>query len=156
MAELGAIGRWRGNRVAFVDTVGSRFLMTVHHVMGGAISLREDADGNPTPPSERQRRGVLRGILWPVAVGTRRFQIDVRSNIDEGAGKRPRIRVVANLEVGVVSDIVVSAGAGTGWQTLDSGDVVISANGVLEVWRELPGSSVGNYALWDNIVIPVF
>ncbi len=113
-------------------------------------SARDDTDGHPDPPCERQvRRGVLKTILWPVDPGVKTFSIWVRHS---GHSPYPRVIVKANPEVGVLSDQEAVAGASTDWQQL-SVTVTVTAAGALQVWREVRAQEQNAYAKWDDISV---
>lgn len=74
------------------------------------LMRRDDSDGYPSPPCQRQeRRGILRDTL-PIDPGTRRIGIYCRH---PGLAPYPRVVVKANLAVGVQHDIEVVATAST-------------------------------------------
>src|SRR3990172_7074884 len=106
---------------------------------GGYWTGKDTTQGNPTAPSHRQgATATLRGLFWPVVASTggRAISADVKMTFDPGAGKRPRLVVKRNTEVGGHADVTAEAGGGrTSWQTITV-TVYPTADGVLEVWRE--------------------
>ncbi len=114
------------------------------------LTGRDDVEGNPQPPSQKQGRpGILKDILWPVDSGQRSFAIDVKYQPNE-AGLRPQIRIVGNAELGVTQDVVAVASSASGWTTIQTSVTVVKA-GVLRVWREWLHPSMSGTCHWDNI-----
>jgi hypothetical protein len=153
VADLGAIGRsYSSQTAAFIVQQGS------YNVVGGvatgggpgAIAYRLNTDGNPAAPSQYQRRGILKGILWPFVAGTRTLTIRVRHS---GHAPYPRLIVKANPEAGVPDDLVVTASSSTAWQEL-SVQITSAQGGAVHVWREVRAIEQGAYAIWDHLVPP--
>lgn len=110
------------------------------------------ADGNPSAPSYQQGRpGILRFIDWPVKSGTRTLSISVKQTPD--ASPYPRVRLKANPGIGVNSDVVGDAVAGSGWQTIGPLTINPTGDGVVSVWLEVRHQSMSGYALWDNLQV---
>lgn len=113
---------------------------------------RDDAIGNPTPPSQVQHSYcILKQLLVPVLVGSRTLSIDCKMSVDRGASTRPQMIVKANPVVGLQDDITVTATAGTNWQTLTAQFTTI-AIGAVEVWRFNRDRDLGAI-WWDNLRI---
>ncbi len=132
---------------------------TARVIMIGAQPLylfnrRDDALGNPSPPSQRQGPlHTLRDIYWPVAAGFRTFAIDVRFHGMQSGTLKPRVHVKANPQVGLNADAVLMPSVGVdAWETLTF-SFTATATGVLSVWREVQDYSADAQANWDNIVV---
>jgi hypothetical protein len=112
---------------------------------------RDDAAGSPSAPSQVQHGfGYLKQMLVPVTAGAWTIAIDCKMGTDPGASLRPQLVVKANPEVGLQNDLVVTATAGTAWQTLSAGWTA-TATGVVEVWRYKRDRDISEVR-WDNLV----
>lgn len=159
MADLGAIGS--GSNTAFpanlpADHVG-RTVSEINVIQAGSAELaafaeRDDTDGNPEPPCQKQTRaGLLKDIFVPVRAGVPVvIQVDCKYAPD--ADPRPRIILKANEAVGLFADVIGDAQPGAAWQTLQVG-FTPTADGVVDVHRELRNSADGAYAKWDNAAL---
>lgn len=107
-----------------------------------ARAERLDTAGDPVEPCLRLSPGRWR-LLCPVDPGAR--QISVRCKYS-GPEPRPYMVIERNADLGVASDIVVTAGPPTDWQMLEA-TVNVSDRGVLVVWLVVPV----DYALWDTV-----
>ena len=114
-------------------------------------SQRDDSVGNPAPSQSQHELGILRGIFVKVDIGARTISLDCKVESDPGSALRPQIIVKASDEVGLVADVIVTAGSGTAWQTLTA-SFTAGRTGVVEVWRFK--RQVGEFRVWwDNIVL---
>lgn len=115
-----------------------------------AFAVRDDTDGSPTPPSQKQQRvGLLRGVFVPCEGGVR-VAISIDCKYTPQGAPVPRIILKANPSVGLPDDIASDVPDGTGWVTVETTPFVPTADGVVEVWREQrqPGS-----VCWDRLVV---
>lgn len=124
---------------------------------GGFVTFksgRDDAVGNPLPPSQKQSRpGVLKRLLIPVTAGARTISVDVLIADERVAvGPFPRLVVKAGQEAGLHADVVATAAGISGWQTLTCSFTANRA-GVVEVWREQPSFSFQRDVWWDNLTV---
>jgi hypothetical protein len=155
MADLGAIGRNSTQPPRQWTDGKPRFFQGIHQGVPPSPPMeRDDSDGTPAPPCEKQiGPGIDRRILWPVDPGSppaeRTFSIYVRH---PGIAPYPRIIVKANPEVGLNADIIVTAAATTAWQELTA-SFTPRRKGVVEVWREVPAPVQNAYAKWDRITV---
>lgn len=116
-----------------------------------ALGGRDNAQGNPSPPSLRlDVKGTYR-LRWTVAAGARSISIDVKQAVN--LSPRPRVTVIANPDIGVSADVQGSAGGGTGWVTIGPISVTPSSAGALWVILEaLYDGQSGCASYWDHIV----
>lgn len=112
---------------------------------GQGRTVREEQDC-PQCPALRLVGGSLR-VNWPVEPGSRMFAVKCKHR---GQTPTPRVRVERAPELGVGSDVTVSASSSTAWQQLQI-SVAVSAPGVLTVWLENMGPSFE--VLWDDIEV---
>ncbi len=129
-----------------------RFIGCIASLIGfpEGLSGRDDTDGKTSPPCEKQiRRGIIRGIIWPVDPGNNTFSIWVKHS---GHTPAPRIIVKANPQVGLQSDLVVQAGPSTDWQQLTV-QFTATDKGAVEVWREVRAIEQNAFAKWDDIAV---
>lgn len=113
---------------------------------------RENTEGNPTPPCLAIDQPNVRRFRWGVLAGTRTISIDTKQ-VSNVTGKRPRIIVKANPEIGVNADVVGDAGAGTGWTTVGPLTVTPTSDGVLwvELWN-MDTDTFQSSAYFDHLV----
>jgi hypothetical protein len=118
---------------------------------------RDNTEGNTSPPSMAIDMPGRWRFKWGVETGaTRTLSIRVKQ-VSNVAGKRPRMIVKANPGIGVPSDVIVDAGAGTGWVDLGPASVTPTTNGVLDV--ELWNMDTDSFypispAFFDDLVKP--
>jgi hypothetical protein len=113
-----------------------------------AYCVRDDTDGDGGPPSQKQQRpGVLRDIYVPVTAGVP-IRITLACRYSPDADPRPRMLVRANSDVGLTGDLEVVAPSGSGWTTLTT-SFTPTADGVVQVWREMRSLEAGAFAAWD-------
>jgi hypothetical protein len=105
--------------------------------------FKQDADGLSAPSLEMRHIGAFR-ICWPVNVGSREFTIWCRHS---GHTPRPRVRIAANPELGVNSDVYAEAQDTLDWHLIRI-SVTTTAAGVLEVYLEL--RALGAWVRWDS------
>jgi hypothetical protein len=86
--------------------------------------------------------------LLPVEAGARSITVDVLQPV--AAAARCQLIVKASRKIGLLEDMVVTAGAGTGWQTLTA-SFTATANGAVRIVLLNPGS--GRDAWFDNVAI---
>jgi hypothetical protein len=109
---------------------------------------RDDTQGQTTAPSQSHPRpGILKDVFWPVSAGMRSFSIDCKST-----GGAPRLRVQAAPDLGIASEQIVTAVAGSGWQTLTFTFTALAA-GVIWMWRERTDADLSHQLWWDNIIV---
>lgn len=113
---------------------------------------REDVEGNPAPPCLAIDIPGHHRFRWGVLAGTRTISIDTKQ-VSNVTGKRPRIIVKANPEIGVNADVVGDAGAGTGWTTIGPLTVTPTSDGVLwvELWN-MDTQTFESPAYFDHLV----
>lgn len=127
-------------------------------VIGGGVSDRQysgsknTSDGSPSQPCLEMSdcNGLFR-FRWAVKAGTRTLSIKV-ANIT-GLTPYPTVTIRANPVIGVNSDVVGTAGSGTGWQTIGPLSVSPSSEGVLLVELYSGGVNANNIRTvrWDNV-----
>lgn len=111
---------------------------------------RDDTKGNPSAPSQRHSQyGYLKKLFVPVDAGARTVSLDCLMDQDPGASFRPQLIVRANSDIGISSDVVVTAASGTSWQTLTA-SFTAKNQGVVEVWRFHRDRDITN-VWWDNV-----
>jgi hypothetical protein len=111
---------------------------------------KNTSDGTPSQPSFQMAAGpMFYRFRWAVAAGTPTISIAVKQA--SNTSPRPTMVIKANAAIGVSSDIVLTAGSGSGWVTLGPQSVSISSPGGLwiELHNNLPGWAT---CLWDNLV----
>jgi len=113
------------------------------------LIIRNDEDGVPGPCAELRSAGLPYKVLWPVRAGVRIFNVWCRHS---GHAPRPRIRVAANHELGVMSDVTVDAQDSVDWHQL-SVSVAPTDTGVLEVYLELRSTDPTAWVRWDNVEV---
>lgn len=117
-----------------------------------AFAVRDDSDWVVAPPSQKQQRpGLLRGIYFPCTAGVRTV-FSVMCKYTPLTAPRPRVIITANPAVGIPDDVFVDAPVGTDWVLIESPEFTPTADGVVEVQRELLQAGTVN---WDQIVVIV-
>lgn len=129
----------------YVRSAPGWILDTSRPEYGLGRTLREDQDCQSCP-ALRLVGGSFR-VNWPVEPGIRTFAVRCKHR---GQTPTPRVRVERAPELGVASDVTVSASSSTAWQQLQV-SVAVSAGGVLTVWLETMGPSFE--VLWDEIEV---
>lgn len=154
MADLGVIGT-KGHKSANAWNVGQY----IPQFWRGKITIgdtvyREQAkytdDGSPLQPSLRMTKAGMFAFRWPVSAGTRTLQVSVKNAL--GVTPYPTLTIKANTEIGVNTDVVGTAIAGTGWQTIGPLTVSPSADGVLLVLFESRVDRQDSDVRWDYLV----
>jgi hypothetical protein len=151
MADLGTIGTLTTGPGE--KALGVWYVRTMHLLVRAGLeellfARRDDTDGNPAAPCQRQERfGTLRDVYWPVTAGTRTLTVRVKHS---GHTPVPIVRVKANPDVGVLEDHIMTPTSSTDWQDLTL-TLPITATGVLWVWREVRSRDQRAYALWDHL-----
>ena len=102
-------------------------------------AVRDLAEGEPSPPSLHLPKGGVLRFRLPVAPGAR--AISIRARQPSGILPRPRMRLLANPEIGLNEDLSAFAPLGDGWVTV--GPVTFIATQAGGVVLEL-------FAPWDN------
>jgi hypothetical protein len=126
--------------------------------IGGGISDRlwfgskNTTDGSASQPClDFSDCNALFRFRWAVTTGTRTLSVKC-ANIS-GLTPYPTVTIRANKSIGVNSDVVGTAIAGTGWQTIGPLSVSPSSNGVLLV-ELYSGGINGSYVRevrWDTV-----
>jgi hypothetical protein len=97
------------------------------------------------------RNGFWKITPDPVDPGSHVLSIFLKAEIDTGTANRPQVILRANLAVGVQSDIIATAAAGTDWQ-----EIVIAftstAKGAFEVWLYKRGPDHVRL-WWDSLTL---
>jgi hypothetical protein len=109
-------------------------------------------DGSPLTPCLEFDYGGFFRFRWPMGAGLHELSMDVRNL--SGLLPYPVITLRANPAIGINADVVGSAVAGTGWQTIGPLSVTATGNGA--IWVELFCAPTGNNpktVRWDNLVI---
>jgi CubicO group peptidase (beta-lactamase class C family) len=147
-------------RSSFAEPKGSVGLRTVSMWCGWTgfsevdyirrpLLFRVDSDGLPGPCVELRSAGLPYRLLWPVRAGTRTFNVWCKHS---GHTPRPRVRVAANPQLGVISDVTADAQDTGDWHQL-SVSVAPTDIGVLEVYLELLSPDPTAWVRWDNIEV---
>lgn len=141
--RLGAIQSFPGlNRIA---------LGTEDIVCGISKSSTE---GDPNTPSMKVSGPFRRRFLWGVDAGTRTIKIRVKYSADSGTGKRPKLYVIENSDIGVTATSAEApAGAGS-WQTIGPITVTPSGAGALAIelaWDHV--FDIAQVSYWDTIEV---
>jgi hypothetical protein len=156
--DTGAVG-WSGWKELLVPS-GSFLVRTVSIWSGWTdlseteyirrpLVVRNDGDGVPGPCAELKSAGLPYKVLWPVRAGVRTFNVWCKHS---GHTPRPRLRVAANPELGVMSDVTADAQDTADWHQL-SVSVATTDVGVLEVYLELRSVDPLAWVRWDNIEV---
>jgi hypothetical protein len=133
-----AVGIWSGwTDVSDIDYIRRPLL------------VRIDGDGMPGPCVELRSAGLPYRLLWPVKAGPRTFSVWCKHS---GHTPRPRVRVAANPELGVMSDVTADAQDTADWHRL-SVSVAPVDTGVLEVYLELRSTYPTAWVRWDNVEV---
>ncbi len=115
------------------------------------IGSRDAVIGNSLPPSLRLDSLGSWRFRWTVAVGTRTMSVFVKQAVN--LSPRPTLIVKANPEIGVNSDVTVTAGSGSGFVLL--GPATINPTVAGAVWVELhnnyDGQTGGAPCYFDDI-----
>jgi hypothetical protein len=155
MADLGSRGT--AGSVKYTKAVQFNVIIPILRtiVCGDARMFRgqkSTSDGDPAQPSlEMTVAGKFR-FRWRVASGTRTISVKVKN--PTGLSPYPILRVKANPDIGVNSDVTGTAIGGTGWQTIGPVTITPSADGA--VWVELDCPQVTNnerLCRWDFISV---
>jgi len=160
VADLGSIGIIEGQGLkltkAWVD-VGFTQLQQVI-VLGPSRSERlyngrkNTSDGSPAQPS-LELVGANNGFRfrWAVKSGTRTLSIKL-ANV-WGLSPYPTVTIRKDASLGVNSDVVGTAIAGTGWQTVGPLSVSPSSDGVLLVELSNGGGTPNDIRTvrWDSV-----
>jgi len=113
-----------------------------------ANSGKSTTEGS-SAPSLRLGPGCRMQFRIPVSPGARSFYSQAKQADTTAA--RPVLVVLANPEVGLSSDITVTAPSGTGWVTTPTASFTATALGAVIV--ELRNPAVDPWvAYWDNLV----
>lgn len=158
MGDLGAIGTLGLARDEYVQSlIQSGNGVQLRRLVPGTMpplflgTGRDDADGNPAPPSLKLRGLTEWVILWPLKAGVNTFAIDCKYGPDDGAGARPQVILRADDTLGIHADLVVTLGAGAdAWQTSPTISVTPRAAGVARI------SLVTRNTRPDGVLIPVY
>ena len=161
MANLGTIGIIAGQKVKLTKVAVVGIVLPLRPrviVMGGGISDRlyfgsqNTSDGSPSQPclEFKDANGLFR-FRWAVKSGSRTLSIKV-ANIT-GLTPYPTVTIRANVAIGVNADVVGTAIAGTGWQTIGPLSVSPSSDGVLIVELYSGGFNANNVRTvrWDTV-----
>ena len=107
--------------------------------------------GNAAPSLHQRRAGLLRGIFWPVAAGSRQLAVDcyfIHGPVDT---RRPRIHVFPNSALGVQATVVTTVSNNERTWITTNVSVTVAGAGVLEVGLELQSLDHQAECWWDNI-----
>lgn len=96
-------------------------------------------EGNPLVPSLQISYYGMWRFRWVVKTGTR--SISINCKFPSLSTPRPSMNIKANPSIGIPSDIITYAPAGTGWVTI--GPVSFVSTGTDVVWVEL----------WNNVIM---
>jgi hypothetical protein len=113
--------------------------------------VKSVSEGNPSQPSMNMPTHGMFKFRWTVSAGTKTIQCSVKQ--PDNGSPRPSLVVKANTDIGVNSDVTVTAAAGIGWVTL--GPATISPSSLGAVWVELHNNYDALYSpcYWDNITV---
>lgn len=125
-----------------IERAAGGFADLMDHDESTARAARVDSAGDPVEPCLKLSAGRWR-LLWPVDPGARQISVQCRYS---GPEPRPYLVIERNPNLGVASDVVVTAGPSTDWQRLEA-TVNVSDRGVLVVWLVVPV----DYVLWDTV-----
>jgi hypothetical protein len=78
--------------------------------------FRDLTEGEPSPPSLHMSKGGILRFRIPVAPGAR--AISVRAKQPSALLPRPRFRLLANAEIGLLDDLSAVAPSGADWVTV--------------------------------------
>lgn len=111
---------------------------------------RAAAVGNPTAPSLAVAGPGFWRFRWALATGTHSVSFLVLQA--SGLSPRPSMVIKSNSDIGIVSDVTLTASVGTGWTVVGPVSVTVSSNGV--TWVELHNNlhDIYDTAYFDHIV----
>lgn len=116
-----------------------------------AFGGRDDGDGDDSPPCLLVLKGGRFRFRFPVAAGNR--SLSVRAKETSGLVARPQLVVRANAAVGIATDLVTTAPAGTGWVALGPLEFVASAKGAIVVELVSHGVAHEGECRWDHFAL---
>jgi len=159
MANLGSCGIivGQGKKLTKQGVDGSTYLpLRDRCIVTGRDRMfygsKNTSDGSPSQPCLEMAdcNGLFR-FRWAVKAGTRTLSINV-ANIS-GLTPYPTVTIRANSAIGVSSDVVGTAIAGTGWQTIGPLSVTATSDGVLLVELYSGGFNANNVRTvrWDSV-----
>lgn len=106
-----------------------------------SMVFRNDAEGNPAPPSLELRHPNFWRFRWALRIGTQTLRIQVKQV--SNTNPRPSMVIKANPAVGLLADVSGSAPSGVDWVTI--GPLVVTATAAGAVWVELHNNKVDAY-----------
>jgi len=121
----------------------------------GTLGVNRRTDlGSPTQPCQIQHGPGRVLTLIPVTAGNRVIQMDVRYWPDSGAGRRPRLVLLRDLDMGVADDETSEAGpqSGTAFGTITL-SFTVPVDGVVALYREQQDQRADAYTFWDNLQV---
>jgi hypothetical protein len=146
--ECGKIGHVQGICIGPTSIAGDDSFGVRHMQVG---ILRNNTEGNPAPPClEIAQPGMWR-FKWSIKIGQRRISVRTKQ-VAYYPNQRPSIVIKANPDIGIPSDIIVTADVSTDWVTI--GPVVFTATAIGMTYVELRNNLAGELssAYFDHIV----
>lgn len=123
--------------------------------IGGTVTGAADggtaidaSTGNPAPSLRMNGGGVWARRIRVVA-GARRIRVDAMQT--QSIRARPTMTILKNTAVGVSTDLTYTADAGSGWVTITSAELTITATGALWVILRNPEPRLCDSCYFDNL-----
>lgn len=107
--------------------------------------------GNAAPSLHQRRAGLIRGIYWPVAAGSRQLSVDcyfIHGPVDT---RRPRIWVFGHSGIGVQADVITTVSDNERTWVTTTVPITAATAGILEIALELRSLDHQAECWWDNI-----
>ncbi len=94
-------------------------------------------------------------FVFPVSIGTRNVTVKVRETSDFiSAGRRPKLRILADAAMGVPTTLEAQAPVGSGWFTLGPLTFTAPATGAIVVELEsFNDNNEQSNCRWDSVQI---
>lgn len=113
--------------------------------------FRDLTEGEPSPPSLHMSKGGILRFRIPVAPGSR--AISIRAKQPSALLPRPRFRLLANVEIGLLDDLVAVAPAGGDWVTVGPVTFVATQAGGVVVELFAPWNSHEAGCWFDGLTV---
>lgn len=140
-------GMFNSRSVVVLEPILHRSVRTsdgTQYWLGAGIVADE---GNPAPSYKFPRYGIL-NIRLAVAAGSRVVSAQVKQpNV---SATRPFLRVLANPGIGLNTNLISTAGASTGWQSLALGFTATQNGGVM---AQLCNADLALPCWFDNVQV---